>query len=105
MELDLNRVMHDLSDYGVSMSRRPDGSVLLNVAHNGHQLQRVVDQSYTTDEIVRMVKFDLLAEAQSASLNEAVQFSCSTDLPTYSHTPISRTRSANLWQTRKLKDL
>lgn len=105
MELDLNRVMNDLSDYGVNMSRRPDGSVLLTVAHEGNNLQRVVDQSYTTDEIIRMVKFDLLAEAENTPLTEAVQYSCNINLPTYTHTPICRTRSANLWQTRKLKDL
>lgn len=104
MELDLNRVMHDLADYGVSLTRRPDGSVLLTVAHGGLNLKRVVDESYNTEEIVRMVKFDLLSESENSSLSEAVQYSSSIHLPTYTHSPICRTRSANLWETRKLKE-
>jgi len=105
MELDLDDVMHSLSNYGVSMTQRPDGSVLLTVAHNGHRLKRVIDGSYTTDEVVRMIKFDLIAESADASINEAVKYCSSIDLPTYTHAPISRTRYANLWDARKIKNL
>lgn len=104
MKNDLNTLMDGLANYGVSVTQRPDGSVLLSVAHNGRQLNRVVDERYSNDELVRMIKFELIAQAEGTSLQEAAQYCCSGKLPTYSNTPITRTRSANLWESRKLKD-
>lgn len=104
METDLDRVVRGLSDYCVDVDRRPDGSVLLTVAHNGHRLKRVVDTSFSTDEIVRMIKFDLVAETGEKSIEEAVKYCSTVNLPTYTRRPIRRTRSASLWAMRKIKD-
>lgn len=105
MNLDLDVLMDGLSGFGPSLAKRPDGSVLLVVAHSGKRQKRVVDDSYTADEVIRMVKFDLLSEGGDESLAEAVEFSSNVNLPTYTHLPVCRTRSANLWESRKLKNL
>ncbi|MDH1263314.1 MULTISPECIES: hypothetical protein [unclassified Pseudomonas] len=104
MELDLDKVVRGLSDYCVNVDRRPDGSVLLTVAHDGHRLKRVVDNSFSADEIVSMIKFDLVAGAADRPIAEAVKYCSSTRLPTYTRRPIRRTRSASLWAMRKIRD-
>lgn len=105
MKLDLNVLMDGLSSFGPRLAKRPDGSVLLMVAHSGKRHRRVVDDSYTTEEVIRLVKFDLLSEGKEGSVADAVEFSSKADLPTYTHEPLKITRSAGLWESRKLKDL
>lgn len=105
MEPEVDGVIRGLNNYGVSVDQRPDGSVLLTVAHNGRRIKRVFDDRYSTDEIIRMIKFELVFEARNAPMKDAVQYCCSANLPTYSRAPISRTRSANLWASRKIRDV
>ena len=105
MNLDLDELLHGLSGYAPRMTDRPDGSMLLIVTHESKRLKRVVDGSYTTDEVIRLVKFDLLSDSAEATPTDAAKYSIAADLPTYTHVPVCRTRSANLWETRKLKDL
>ncbi|MGQ7957865.1 hypothetical protein ACUTAF_09180 [Pseudomonas sp. SP16.1] len=104
MTPDLNSVKMALSVYDVSMIRRPDGSVLLIVSNNGRRLRRVFDESYSTDEIIRTIKFDMTLRSEGASVSEAVKYCSGSSLPTYSREPIYQTRTSRLWSLRKIVD-
>jgi hypothetical protein len=104
MNPDLKRVKQALLAYDVSMTRRPDGSVLLLVKNGDHLVSRVIDGSYTTEEIILMVKFDMTMRSDTASINEAAKYSRDINLPTYSREPIYRTRNARLWSIREIKN-
>ena len=105
MKLDLDELLHGLSGYTPRITDRPDGSVLLVVTHGAKRFKRVVDNSYSTEELIRQIKFDLLCDAEDVPVAEAAKFSITHDLPTYTNVPICRTRSASLWESRKLKNL
>lgn len=104
MNPDLNSVKLALSVYDVSMTRRPDGSVMLIVTNNGRRVRRVFDESYSTDEIIRMIKFDMTLRSEGASVSEAVKYCSASNLPTYSREPIYQTRTSRLWSMRKIVD-
>ena len=104
MKHDLENIRAELSHYDVDMESRPDGSILLTVGNNGRQLVRVIDESCSAQEVVRLIHFDMTLDRDPESINEAVKHSCSTQLPTYSREPIFRTRCARLWNSRKLTD-
>lgn len=104
MNPDLNSVKLALSVYDISMTRRPDGSVLLIVTHNGRRVRRVFDESYSTDEIIRMIKFDMTLRSEGTSVSEAVKYCTGSSLPTYSREPIYQTRTSRLWSMRKIVD-
>ena len=103
MNPDHNSAKLASSLYNVSMTRRPDGSVLLLVTNNGHHIRRVFDESYSTDEIIRTIKFDMTLRSDEASVSEAAKYCSSSKLPTYSREPIYQTRTARLWSKRKLR--
>ena len=105
MKLNLDELLTGLDGYAPRVTERPDGSVVLMVAHSGKKLRRVVDDSYTSDEMIRLIKFDLLSESGHVPAAEVAKLSISTDLPTYTHAPICRTKSATLWESRKIKNL
>ncbi|AVO55595.1 hypothetical protein [Ectopseudomonas mendocina] len=103
MKYDLNGIRSELAEYDVNMTLRPDNSVILTVVHNGKRLMRVIDTSITTQEVIRLIKFDMTLDADSGSIAEAVKH-CNNDLPTYSREPIFRTLHSRLWAIRKLKN-
>lgn len=104
MKPDLNRVKQALSAYDINMTRRPDGSVLLLIKNAKRRIRRVIDESYSTDEIILMIKFDMTISTDTKSINEAIKYCRDTSLPTYSRNPIFRTRNARLWSTREIKN-
>lgn len=101
MNHDLESIRSALSNYEVEMSPRPDGSVVLTIAHKERQLVRVLDGSCSAQEMVRLIHFDMALEDGDDSINEAVKH-CTTQLPTYSREPIFRTRTSLLWTMRRL---
>ncbi|MGE8504449.1 MAG: hypothetical protein ACN6P1_19700 [Pseudomonas sp.] len=105
MRYDLNGIRSELSAYDVNMTLRPDGSVLLTVDNNGKRLTRVIDSNCSTQEVIRLIKFDMTLDTDAESINEAVKHCNISDLPTYSREPIYRTRSSRLWAMRKLEKL
>lgn len=103
MKHDLEGIRSALSDYDIDTMSRPDGSVVLTVKHRNRHLTRVVDANCSTDEVIRLIKFDMTLDEDGHSINEAVKYCCSSTLPTYSREPIFRTRNSRLWALRKLK--
>lgn len=103
MKHDLESIRSALSIYQVEMTSRPDGSVVLTVAHEERQLVRVLDGSCSTQEIIRLIHFDMALNEDAESVNEAVKHCSTTQLPTYSREPLFRTRSSRLWAMRKLE--
>ncbi|MDR8016137.1 hypothetical protein [Ectopseudomonas guguanensis] len=102
MKHDLESIRTALCNYEVDMTPRPDGSIVLTVAHNERQLVRVLDGSCSTQEVIRLIHFDMTLDEDGASISEAVKHCSAMQLPTYSREPIFRTRSSRLWAMRKL---
>lgn len=102
MKHDLESIRSALSNYQVGMTSRPDGSIVLTIAHRDRMLVRVLDGSCPTQEVIRLIHFDMTLEEDGESINEAVKHCDVTQLPTYSREPIFRTRSSRLWAMRKL---
>ena len=103
MKHDLESIRSALSIYQVDMPPRPDGSVVLTVAHEERQLVRVLDGSCSAQEVIRLIHFDMALNEDAESINEAVKHCSTTQLPTYSREPLFRTRSSRLWAMRKLE--
>ena len=103
MKHDLESIRSALSIYQVDMTPRPDGSVVLTVAHEERQLVRVLDGSCSTQEFIRLIHFDMALNEDTESVNEAVKHCSTTQLPTYSREPLFRTRTSRLWAMRKLE--
>ncbi|KQO37887.1 hypothetical protein N5E99_15490 [Pseudomonas chengduensis] len=103
MKHDLENIRSALANYEVDMTPRPDGSIVLTVAHNERQLVRVLDGSCSTQEFIRLIHFDMALNEDAESVNEAVKHCSTTQLPTYSREPLFRTRSSRLWAMRKLE--
>ncbi|RRV27509.1 hypothetical protein EGJ23_08705 [Pseudomonas sp. o96-267] len=103
MKHDLENIRSALSIYDVDITSRPDGSVVLTVAHEERQLVRVLDGSCSTQEFIRLIHFDMALKEAPESVNEAVKHCSTTQLPTYSREPLFRTRSSRLWAMRKLE--
>lgn len=103
MKHDLESIRSALANYEVDMTPRPDGSIVLTVAHNERQLVRVLDGSCSTQEFIRLIHFDMALDEDASSVNEAVKHCSTTQLPTYSREPLFRTRSSRLWAMRKLE--
>lgn len=102
MKHDLESIRSALSVYEVDMTPRPDGSVVLTIAHEERQLVRVLDGSCSTQEVIRLIHFDMTLDEDAGSINEAVKHCSTSHLPTYSREPLFRTRSSRLWALRKL---
>lgn len=102
MKHDLESVRSALSNYEVEMTPRPDGSIVLTVGHKERQLVRVLDGSCSTQEVIRLIHFDMALDEDGQSINEAVKHCSATQLPTYSREPLFRTRISRLWAMRKL---
>jgi len=75
---------------------------VLIVAHKERQLVRVLDGSCPTQEVIRLIHFDMTLEEDGESISEAVKHCNTKQLPTYSREPIFRTRTSRLWAMRKL---
>lgn len=103
MKHDLENIRSALSSYQVEMIPRPDGSVVLTVANAERQLVRVLDGSCSTQEVIRLIHFDMALDENADSVNEAVKHCSATQLPTYSREPLFRTRASRLWAMRKLE--
>lgn len=103
MNHNLENIRSALANYEVDMTPRPDGSIVLTVAHNERQLVRVLDGSCSTQEFIRLIHFDMALNEDAESVNEAVKHCSTTQLPTYSREPLFRTRSSRLWAMRKLE--
>ncbi|KJU80243.1 hypothetical protein N619_07100 [Ectopseudomonas oleovorans] len=103
MKHDLENIRSALANYEVDMTPRPDDSVVLTVAHEERQLVRVLDGSCSTQEVIRLIHFDMALNEDAESINEAVKHCSTTQLPTYSREPLFRTRSSRLWAMRKLE--
>lgn len=91
--------------YDVTTTLRPDGSVLLTVACNGRSLERIIDESSSPSEVVRQIKLDMALDASHPQAGDAIKYCSARDLPTYSREPLYRTRSASLWNLRKIRPL
>lgn len=104
MKYDVENIRAELSRYKVDIESRPDGSILLTVGNNERRLVRVIDESCSAQEVVRLIHFDMALDNDPESINEAIKYCCTTQLPTYSREPIFRTRCARLWNNRKLTD-
>jgi hypothetical protein len=102
MKHDLESIRSALANYEVDMTPRPDGSIVLIVAHKERQLVRVLDGSCPTQEVIRLIHFDMTLEEDGESISEAVKHCNTKQLPTYSREPIFRTRTSRLWAMRKL---
>ena len=102
MKHDLESIRSALADYEVAMTLRPDGSVVLTVADEQRRLVRVLDASCSTQEFIRLIHFDMALNEDAESINEAVKYCSTTQLPTYSREPLFRTRSSRLWAMREL---
>lgn len=92
-----------LCNCSVKACPRPDGTVLVSVIHEGNRIERVVDSSCSTAELVRLIKLDIASSAGEVGLAAIVQSYASKALPTYANQPIHRTRYSRLWEMRKLK--
>lgn len=103
MKHDLESIRSALSNYEVNMTPRPDGSIVLTVAHAERRLVRVLDESCCPQEFVRLIHFDMALDENAESINEAVKHCNATQLPTYSREPLFRTRTSRLWAMRKLE--
>ncbi|VXC47625.1 hypothetical protein [Pseudomonas sp. 8O] len=102
MKHDLENIRSALANYEVDMTPRPDGSVVLTVVHEQRRLVRVLDGSCPVQEFIRLIHFDMALDKGAKSIKEAVKYSSTTKLPTYSRDPIFRTRLSRLWAMRKL---
>lgn len=103
MKHELDGIKSALPNYEIDMASRPDGSIVLTIAHKERQLVRVFDGSCSMQEIIRLIHFDMTLDENAESISEAVKHCCTTQLPTYSREPIFRTRSSRLWAMRKLE--
>jgi hypothetical protein len=102
MKADIDRIKSALSCYDIDTTYRPDGSVVLTVKHRDRKIVRVIDANCATEQVIRLIKFDMTLDDDAESINEAVKFCSTTNLPTYSREPIFRTRHARLWALRKI---
>nr|WP_064494823.1 hypothetical protein [Pseudomonas chengduensis] len=103
MKHNLEEIQSALFKYDINVASRPDGSIVLTITHNERQLERVLDGSCSTREVIRLIHFDMALNEDAESINEAVKYCSTTQLPTYSREPLFRTRSSRLWAMRKLE--
>jgi hypothetical protein len=102
MKHDLENIKSALANYEVDMTPRPDGSIVLTIAHEQRRLVRVLDGSCPPQEFIRLIHFDMALDENAESINEAIKHCSTTQLPTYSREPLFRTRLSRLWAMRKL---
>lgn len=101
--MDLDVILGDLCECKVSSTDRPDGSVVLAIkTGSGYKCKRVIDHSLSMEEIVRLIKLDLISENAVVASSEIIQPHSKEALPTYSNKPLLRTRAAQLWEDRAL---
>lgn len=104
VEDDIFKALQILPEYTPSFERRPDGNLLLILESPDHaQFKRVVPKNLTdAEKFVNRIKLDLMIERGEAPKKDILRAVSSDSIPTYTTGELFKTRSASLWERRKI---
>lgn len=93
-----------LPDCRISADPRPDGSFVLIVkSADGKELRRVLPEDQkSADQLMRRVRLDLMLAKGQPPTREVLGTIDVANLPTYTNGRLYKTRSASLWERRRL---